>query len=36
MIAFAEQVRADIADLSPRDMMDLQSFIRVQGAEEYG
>jgi hypothetical protein len=36
VLAFAEQVRTDIADLSPRDMIDLQSFIRLQGAEEHG
>jgi hypothetical protein len=35
MLAFAQQVRTDIADLSARDMIDLQSFIWVQGAEEY-
>lgn len=35
MLAFAEQVRTDIADLNPRDMIDLHSFIRVQG-EEHG
>jgi hypothetical protein len=36
MLAFAGQVREDLADLKPRDMIDLQSFIRVQGSEEYG
>jgi hypothetical protein len=32
---FAERVRADNADLRPRDMIDLQSFIWVQGSDEY-
>jgi hypothetical protein len=36
MLAFAEQVKTDISDLNPRDMIDLQSFIWVQGSEEYG
>jgi len=28
-------VRSDTADLEPRDMIDLQSFIWVQGSDEY-
>jgi hypothetical protein len=32
---FAEQVRRDTRDLRPRDMIDLQSFIWVQGSDEY-
>ena len=32
---FAERVRQEIADLGPRDYIDLQSFIWVQGSEEY-
>jgi hypothetical protein len=36
MLGFAQQVHADLADLNPRDMIDLQSFIWVQGSEEYG
>jgi len=32
---FAEQVRADQRPLRPRDMIDLQSFIWVQGSDEY-
>ena len=32
---FAERVRADHRDLRPRDMIDLQSFIWVQGSDEY-
>ena len=35
MLEFAEQVREDQADLRPRDMIDLQSFIWVQGSDEY-
>jgi hypothetical protein len=34
-LEFAEQVREDQADLAPRDMIDLQSFIWVQGSDEY-
>jgi hypothetical protein len=35
MLEFAEQVWNDLADLKPRDMIDIQSFIWVQGSEEY-
>lgn len=35
LLAFAETVRRDVADLKPRDMIDLQSFIWVQGSDEY-
>jgi hypothetical protein len=35
VLAFAEQVRRDQHDLRPRDMIDLQSFIWVQGSDEY-
>jgi hypothetical protein len=35
LIAFAEQVRRDQRDLKPRDMIDLQGFIWVQGSDEY-
>jgi len=35
MLAFAETVRRDMAKLAPRDMIDLQSFIWVQGSAEY-
>jgi hypothetical protein len=34
-LAFAETIRRDNADLRPRDMIDLQSFIWVQGSDEY-
>jgi len=33
--SFAETVRHDVRDLRPRDMIDLQSFIWVQGSDEY-
>ena len=35
LIAFAEKVRRDQRDLKPRDMIDLQGFIWVQGSDEY-
>ena len=35
LLAFANQVRADQRDLRPRDMIDAQSFIWVQGSDEY-
>jgi hypothetical protein len=35
LLAFAERVRDDVRDLKPRDMIDLQSFIWVQGSDEY-
>jgi hypothetical protein len=35
ILAFARVVRADIRGLRPRDMIDLQSFIWVQGSDEY-
>ncbi len=35
LLSFAEQVRTDTAKLNPRDMIDLQSFIWVQGSDEY-
>ena len=35
LLAFAEQVRRDQRALRPRDMIDLQSFIWVQGSDEY-
>jgi hypothetical protein len=34
-LGFAETVRRDLRDLRPRDMIDLQSFIWVQGSTEY-
>ena len=35
LLGFAERVRRDVKDLRPRDMIDLQSFIWVQGSDEY-
>jgi hypothetical protein len=35
LLDFAETVRRDLTDLRPRDMIDLQSFIWVQGSDEY-
>jgi hypothetical protein len=35
LLSFAQTVRSDLADLKPRDMIDLQSFIWVQGSDEY-
>ncbi len=35
LLEFAAQVRRDTRDLGPRDMIDLQSFIWVQGSDEY-
>jgi hypothetical protein len=34
-LGFAAQVRRDLRDLRPRDMIDLQSFLWVQGSDEY-
>lgn len=35
LLKFAEAIRHDVRDLKPRDMIDLQSFIWVQGSDEY-
>jgi hypothetical protein len=35
LLEFADAVRRDNRDLKPRDMIDLQSFIWVQGSDEY-
>jgi hypothetical protein len=35
LLDFAKTVKADVADLKPRDMIDIQSFIWVQGSDEY-
>jgi hypothetical protein len=34
-LGFAELVGADVADLKPKDMIDVQSFIWVLGSDEY-
>jgi hypothetical protein len=35
LLEFAELVRRDLSDLRPRDMIDIQSFMWVQGSDEY-
>jgi hypothetical protein len=35
ILRFARRVREDLRDLKPRDMIDLQSFLWVQGSDEY-
>ena len=35
LLEFARMVRRDLSDLRPRDMIDLQSFLWVQGSDEY-
>ncbi len=35
LLKFADIVRDDLQDLKPRDMIDIQSFIWVQGSDEY-
>jgi hypothetical protein len=35
LLDFAAQVKRDLNDLSPRDMIDIQSFLWVQGSDEY-
>jgi len=35
LLRFARTVRRDVADLRPRDMIDVQSFLWVQGSDEY-
>lgn len=35
LLAFANRIRDDVRDLKPRDMIDIQSFIWVQGSDEY-
>ncbi|HEV7601918.1 MAG TPA: hypothetical protein VGO49_16885 [Bradyrhizobium sp.] len=35
LLGFVRQVRADVSDLRPRDMIDMQSFLWVQGSDEY-
>jgi hypothetical protein len=34
-LALAKKVRTGIRDLRPRDMIDIQSFLWVQGSQEY-
>jgi hypothetical protein len=35
MLHFAARVRHDLRDLRPRDMIDVQSFLWMQGSDEY-
>jgi hypothetical protein len=35
LLDFAVVVRRDLRDLRPRDMIDIQSFLWVQGSGEY-
>ncbi len=35
LLEFAERIKLDLKDLKPRDMIDIQSFIWVQGSSEY-
>lgn len=35
LLAFCELVKRDLKDLRPRDMIDIQSFLWVQGSDEY-
>ena len=35
LLEFAALIRRDTEDLEPRDMIDLQAFMRVQGSDEY-
>ena len=35
LLEFAAKVRRDLRDMRPRDMIDIQSFLWVQGSDEY-
>jgi hypothetical protein len=35
LLEFAATIRKDLADLRPRDMIDIQSFMWIQGSDEY-
>jgi hypothetical protein len=35
LLAFAQRIARDLADMEPRDLIDIQSFIWVQGSDEY-
>jgi hypothetical protein len=35
LLTFVRNVRTDISDMRPRDMIDMQSFLWVQGSDEY-
>jgi len=35
LLKFIDRMRRDIRDLRPRDMIDMQSFLGIQGSDEY-
>jgi hypothetical protein len=35
LLTFVRRIRADTSDMRPRDMIDMQSFLWVQGSDEY-
>ncbi len=35
LLGFADRIRRDLRDMKPRDMIDIQSFIWLQGSDEY-
>jgi len=35
LLEFADVIRRELRDLRPRDMIDIQSFLWVQGSDEY-
>ena len=35
LLSFAKRVQRDVGDLRPKDMIDIQGFIWVQGSDEY-
>jgi hypothetical protein len=35
LLEFGQTIRKDLQDLRPRDMIDIQSFMWVQGSDEY-
>jgi hypothetical protein len=35
LLKFARSVSRDLSDMRPRDMIDIQSFLWVQGSDEY-
>jgi len=35
LLGFAQTVWEDLRDMRPRDMIDIQSFLWVQGSDEY-
>jgi hypothetical protein len=35
LLDFASTVEEDLRDLAPKDMIDIQSFLWVQGSDEY-